>query len=182
MPIRAWPGLALPSHASPRLACVALPGLAAPSPAAPCLRCQAKPRRAGPCLVVPAMPSRALPGLATPRLRCLSAPRPDMPCLTCQAIPSRAGRSPAKPAEPCLSGQRHAGPSRSGVGVKSHPTECASGEFVAVARVITYSSVKVPQPIPALAFESGLPSPMPTCWPTRSRRLATSVALNWSVS
>src|SRR5258706_8011301 len=46
----------------------------------------------------------------------------------------------------------------------------------------TISTVNVPYPNPVLDFESGRPSPIPTCRPARIMRLSTSSAVNWSAS
>ena len=153
------------------LACLARPCLPRlPRPA--CHACLAKPRRASPslaCRACLALPIRALPSLA-----CRALPRLAMPCLPRPARPGLAA-----PSHACLAPPGRALPRR---------TLPAARRRVAMAGLLpscpgrdAYSEVSsrnVPNPSPLLAFEKGLPSPMPTCSPARASRFTTSDALN----
>jgi hypothetical protein len=86
---------------------------------------------------------------------------------------------------PCLA---YAAPRRARPGLALPRLACLP-EFAVCAAMLTlcfgtHSCLMAnnPNPSPVLDFESGLPSPIPTCSPMRSTRLATSVAVNWSWS
>lgn len=121
-PRHAPPSRAKPCHALPRLPRPATPGRALPRQAMPAMPGLAEPDHALPRLRCLALPSLAGPGLAEPRLRCLAVPCHASPGLRCPDSP------------------HHAGPSLACVEVQTHPTECAAGCIVAVAKFMLFVS------------------------------------------
>lgn len=170
---RAVPRLALPNHAKP---CLALPRPASP----------ATPDRVGPDPATPRLACRIAPSPALPRLACRTALRPSTPHLPRPASPRRTSPSQATPARPRQTRPGHTWPrlpdrvrpNRATPAVKP-PPGCVPGG-VTTDRQSSMSTRKVPQPMPAEFLLKGRPSPTPQEIPACMRRLATSVALNWS--
>ena len=128
----------------------AAPIQASPGGAKPCLACLAVPCRSFPGRAMPLhiVPRRALPSLPCPAMPC--APCRSEPCQACRALPGRARPSAAAPHLACQS----------------------------VPDSFHHAISNKPKPRPADCFESGRPSPMPTCSPTRVIRLAMSSAVS----
>lgn len=176
----------------PALPCRAERHPAQPCPAKPALPCLASPCATSPCLRFLARKSRAGRCLALRRLRChtspcLSSTGHSLMRLACGALPRQTVTSLARPHIACVAIPRPADPSLSKPATRSHcskmlhaPRSAQRFDCSPWRKSLAYSlaSVKPPQPMPADILLSLRPSPMPTCWPTRCRRLATSVALN----
>lgn len=166
-------GPAVARRCSPQLALGCLPDRAAPiqSPtglASPRHACNAMSCRATPCPIPPCLPIRARPGLSAPGLAAPGLPGLGRPC---QAAPGHASQSaadlakprPATPDLPCRARPSRAEPCRA----------CQS-----VPNSLHHAISNRPKPKPADCFESGRPSPIPTCSPTRVIRLAMSSAVS----
>jgi len=108
-----------------------------------------------PRLAAPARPRQARPGRACPASPRLAGPGQAWPRRALPASPSLAVPGPAMP--------RHAAPRL---------------RLQTVPDYLHHTSSNKPNPRPAESFESGLPSPIPTCNPTREIKLATSESVS----
>ncbi len=131
------PILALPRHATPRLAVPALPRHAAPCLAMPALRCVAARRHTS-------ATRPFLRHVAKPHLPNGTSPNPIQPCVTRHAMPSRAVRSRAKRRPPHHSRRDEAPP--------SPPNPANVAERYQASRNHTCGSQPIPAepPLPAM--------------------------------
>ena len=182
------------------LACVTSPCRIVPclvALAARCLPCLNHPLLARPELSLPLHPLHACRNIPRPTplvhsfriLACPTVPRPALsspPCLALHAYHS-------SPAKPCLLNRTRTFPVNPLQSATSHICHtCVSSRNPNVSLpstparpchlTSTYSISNNPKPIPADCFESGRPSPIPTCIPTREIKFTISTSVNMPAS